>query len=315
MNKIAITLGDPCGIGPEITLKALQSFDNEIMLIGNTNIINRTLMSLNLTLPKNVKIIDIPCEEGEISIGKNCIEGGKTSYLAIEKACSLAKSNRINAIVTAPTSKKAMNMAGFAYSGQTEVIEFLLNQKNKAEMLFVLNDLRVMLLTRHLPLTRVAKEITIESIVQKVITLDNSLKIDFKIESPKIGMAALNPHAGEDGVLGLEELDIIIPAVSILKNNYQIDISGPFPADTMFSNVGKNYYHNNPQKYDGYIACYHDQGLIPIKMLDIKKTVNTTIGLDILRTSPAHGTAFDIAGKGIADEASMKAAIELALST
>ena len=210
--------------------------------------------------------------------------------------------------MTAPVSKKAMNLAGHNYSGQTEVLEhYLANSNQKAQMLFICSNFSLLLFTRHLPLTEVASHIKKDILIEKAIHLNNSLKTQLGIQNPKIAICALNPHSGENGLFGNEEIDEIIPAIKQLRQ-LGISIEGPFPADTLFYNC-----YNNICNYDCYIALYHDQGLIPVKLMERDECVNTTIGLDVIRTSPAHGTAFDIAGKNLANPQSMIRAIELAL--
>ncbi|MDD3150207.1 MAG: 4-hydroxythreonine-4-phosphate dehydrogenase PdxA [Candidatus Gastranaerophilales bacterium] len=314
MKKIAITIGDPSGIGPEVTLKALQSINEEVFVIGNNQIINKTAINLNLKIPEKAEIIDVPCDLPKIIIGQNCQESGLHAYKCLETASEMANNNEICSIVTAPTSKKAMNIAGFNFSGQTEVLETLLLPSKEAEMLFIAGDYRVMLLTRHVPLNKIFEQIDTGFVVKKVLNLHVSLQNDFNIESPKIALCGLNPHAGEEGLLGKEEKEILNPAIQILQNEYKINIEGAFPADTLFAKAGKSILQGHKQPYDAYIACYHDQGLIPVKMFAMDRAVNTTINLSKLRFSPAHGTAFDIAGKNLADFSSMQSAINLAIS-
>ena len=199
------------------------------------------------------------------------------------------------------------------FSGQTEVLEYELADKNKnekAEMVFVSNDLRILLLTRHLPLKEV--KITRKLLIEKVERINRVLKNNFKINCPKIALCSLNPHAGESGILGLDEIEEFTPAVEYLRGS-GIDVSVPMPADTLFAKAAKAYTKGEKQPYDMYCACYHDQGLIPIKVLAMDNTVNMTAGLSVIRTSPAHGTAYDIAGKGVAGENSMICAIKQAL--
>ena len=315
MKKIAITIGDPAGIGPEIIIKALNvlCFDNDkFILIGNKEIFHKTAKEAGLSLDSDIEIIDIPSPVAKIKTGELSIESGRLSFYALEYACALANDRKINAIVTAPLSKMAINMAGYHYSGQTEVLEKYIGKGKKAEMLFVANDFRIMLLTRHIPLAKVPQSLSVKKIVESTISLYNSLVNNFKIPTPKIAICALNPHAGEEGLLGNEEQEIIIPAINKLKQEFNINIEGPFPADTVWLKAGKPFLNDTPQPYDAYIACYHDQGLIPVKLLAMDSTVNTTINLPIIRTSPSHGTAYDIAGKNIANSKSMESAIKLA---
>ena len=226
----------------------------------------------------------------------------------MKKACEI----KPKAIVTAPVAKNALHLAGRIFNGQTEVLEyFLAHDGQKAEMLFAAGNFRVLLLTRHCPLKEII--LTKEIVVEKIINLEKFFKTQLKIENPEFALCGFNPHSGEDGILGIEEIDILRPAVKELRAK-GIEITEPLPADTLFVKAAQDYFsaNNNPE-YDCYIANYHDQGLIPIKTVAGDATVNMTIGLDIIRTSPGHGTAFDIAGKNIADENGMISAIKMVL--
>lgn len=300
-DKIAITTGDFNGIGAEITIKALNFLKpdkDKIVLITNQKILD---YYGKLEIPYEIINIDF---NGYVNPSKITKESGEFSFKSLEKACEI----KPKAIVTAPVSKEAMHLAGYNFNGQTEVLEkFLAHDNQKAEMLFIAENFKVLLLTRHIALKDVPSHITEDLIINKVLTVKKFLKKD----SPKFALCALNPHAGENGIMGDEEKNIIIPACEKLRNK-GIDITNPLPADTLFINGSKNYLNNLPQIYDCYFAMYHDQGLIPIKTVASDKTVNMTIGLDIIRTSPCHGTAFDIAGKNKADFKSMISAIKAA---
>ncbi len=304
MDKIAITTGDPNGIGAEITIKALKILDlpqDKIVLVSN-----KKVLDFYGKLDKNYEIIEIPYD-AEIKAGEVTKESGEFSFLSLKKVCEI----RPKAIVTAPVAKNALHLAGHIFNGQTEVLQhFLAHDNQLAEMLFVANNFRVLLLTRHCAL----KEITLtkEIVITKVKNLVKTFKTQFNIENPKFALCGFNPHSGEDGILGREEIDILIPAVKELKTE-GINITMPLPADTLFVKAAKHYYQNTNDEYDCYIANYHDQGLIPIKTVAGDKTVNMTIGLDIIRTSPGHGTAFDIAGKNLADPSGMIEAIKAVL--
>lgn len=292
MSKIAITTGDPNGIGAEITIKALNKMDlpeDKIVLVSNKKIIDFYGKPNN-----NYEVIEIPYE-AEIAPGKVTKEAGEFSFLSVKKACEI----NAKAIVTAPVAKNALYLAGHEFNGQTEILQKYLARDNQlAEMLFVAGNFRVLLLTRHVALKDII--ITKEMVVEKISNLQKFFENKLKIKEPKFALCGFNPHSGEDGILGREEIDILIPAVEELRKK-GINITNPLPADTLFIKA---------EKYDCCIANYHDQGLIPIKTVAGDKTVNMTIGLDIIRTSPGHGTAFDIAGKNIADETGMIAAIK-----
>ncbi len=304
-NKIAITTGDPNGIGAEITIKALNKLKlpkEKIVLVSNSKILD-----FYGKLDIDYEVIEIPYDY-DVCCGEISAIAGDFSFRSLEKVCQI----RPKAIVTAPTAKEAMHLAGHIYNGQTEVLEhFLAHDKQHAEMLFVANGFRVLLLTRHCALKDI--KLTKEVIVKKVQDLNIFLETHFQIKNPKFALCGLNPHAGEHGILGREEIEIMQPAVSELSAR-GIDITQPLPSDTLFVHAGQAYNSNTQIPYDCYIAAYHDQGLIPIKTVAGDKTVNMTIGLDIIRTSPGHGTAFDIAGQNIADENSMISAIKEVIS-
>lgn len=300
-EKIVITTGDPNGIGAEITIKALNLLNlptKDIVIISNQKVLN-TYGKLN----NNFEIIDIDYK-GRIESGVISANAGEFAFRCLEKACEL----KPKFIVTAPTSKEAMYLAGHKFNGQTEILEKLLaHSGQKAEMLFVSNDFRVLLMIRHVALKDI--KLTKELILEKVERLRWFFQNKLHIKKPNFALCALNPHAGENGIMGTEEAKIIIPAVKALRER-GINITDPLPADTLFVKGVQNYLKGEKMPYDCYIACYHDQGLIPIKSVASEKTVNMTIGLDIIRTSPSHGTAFDIAGKNIANPNSMIEAIK-----
>lgn len=308
MGKIGITTGDPNGIGAEITLKALSALDlpaDKIVLISNKKIID-----FYGKLDKNYEIVEIPFN-GKVQAGEITSECGEFSFNSVKKACELAKNKEISAIVTAPTAKNAMYLAGHKFNGQTEILQkYLAHDNQLAEMLFVAGNFRVLLLTRHVPLKEI--NLTQKFVIEKITNLDKFFKEILKIEVPKFALCGFNPHAGEDGILGREEINILIPSVEKLRQQ-GINITNPLPADTLFVKAAKEYFSATNPTYDCYIANYHDQGLIPIKTVAGSKTVNMTIGLDIIRTSPGHGTAFDIAGKNIANPDSMIEAIKAVL--
>lgn len=312
-KKIAITTGDVNGIGAEVTIKALNHLNlpkENVVLISNKDV-----LTCYGKLKTNYEIIEVDFDKKNILPGKITAESGEFSFQSLKKACEMAKKGEIDAIVTAPVAKEALYKAGHKFNGQTEVLqEFLAHDGQKAEMLFVANGFRVLLLTRHVPL----KEVILDkdTIVEKIFNLDKFFKDKLEIRAPKFALCAFNPHAGEGGILGREEIEIMQPAVNELRIK-GIDVTNPLPADTLFINAAKIYLqssnHSTVQPFNCYIACYHDQGLIPIKTVVAEKTVNMTIGLDILRTSSCHGTAFDIAGKNLASETSMIEAISQAI--
>jgi len=289
-DKIIITTGDPNGIGTEITIKALNSLNlDNVVLVSN-----KKILDFYGGLEKKYQIIEIPFEE-DIQPGKVTKGCGEFSFQSVKKACEL----KGKAIVTAPVAKNALHLAGYDFNGQTEILQkYLAHDNQLAEMLFVAGNFRVLLLTRHCALKDV--QLTKELVIEKIMNLKEFFVKKLGIIEPKFALCGFNPHAGEDGILGTEEIEILQPAVDVLRAS-GFNITNPLPADTLFAK------YNN---FDCIIANYHDQGLIPIKTVAGNKTVNMTIGLDVIRTSPGHGTAFDIAGKNIADETSMVEAIK-----
>lgn len=292
MDKIIITTGDPNGIGAEITVKALKKLDlpaRDILLVSN-----RKVLDFYGNLDKDYEICEIPFDE-EVQPGKVTKAAGEFCFQSLKKACEL----KGRAIVTAPVAKNALHLAGHNFNGQTEILqEFLAHDGQLAEMLFVAENFRVLLLTRHCALKDVT--LTKELVIEKIMNLQKFFAEKLGITKPKFALCGLNPHAGEGGILGREEIEILQPAVEVLRG-CGINITNPLPADTLFIKYAD---------YDCIIANYHDQGLIPIKTVAGAKTVNMTIGLDVIRTSPGHGTAFDIAGKNHADETGMIFAIK-----
>ena len=295
MDKIVITTGDPNGIGAEITIKALNALDlpgEKIAIISNNKILD-----FYGKLDKDYEIIEIPYE-ADIEPGKITKDAGEFSFQSVKLACEINS----KAIVTAPVAKNALYLAGHKFNGQTEILQkYLAHDNQLAEMLFVAGNFRVLLLTRHVPLKEI--KLTKEIVIEKITNLKEFFISKLGILEPKFALCGFNPHSGEDGILGREEIEILQPAVDELRRN-GINITNPLPADTLFIK-----YSN----FDCIVANYHDQGLIPIKTVAGDKTVNMTIGLDIIRTSPGHGTAFDIAGKNIADATGMTEAIKAVL--
>ena len=300
-KTIAITLGDPCGIGPEVTARAiacpvirrLATF----VVIGDM----RTFLERGGRRYASCRFVDIPYP-GRLRAGRVNKRAGGNALAALETAVGLLKEKRVSALVTAPLCKEAVLMNTPGFVGHTE---FLARAFGCPEvgMMFVGESLRTMLVTRHIPLHRVSAAISPETVSRTILLTHQALKNLFQVRRPVIAVCGLNPHAGEHGHLGLEERDVIEPVIRALRKK-RIDVRGPFAADTLFT-------PERVRTYDAVVAMYHDQGLIPVKSTQ-KKLVNLTVGLPFIRTSPAHGTAFDIAGQDRADAASMRAAIELA---
>jgi 4-hydroxythreonine-4-phosphate dehydrogenase len=331
--RLALTLGDPAGIGTEVILKALADPDFsrnfDVTAIANLDLLTQIYTKLAvsnqlapLANPAELSVIDVPLPEevkAEIMIGTGNRASGAASFAYMEYAIAQTIAGKFDGIVTAPIAKSAWKAAGYNYPGQTE----LLAQKSGVDrfgMLFVARSpytgwtLRTLLATTHIPLSQVANTLTPQLLTKKLDLLVECLAKDFGIENGKIAIAGLNPHSGEQGQLGTEEIDWLIPWLEQERQqrpNWQLE--GPIPPDTMWVKPGQAWYgnHHSQNPADAYLALYHDQGLIPVKLMAFDRAVNTTIGLPFVRTSPDHGTAFDIAGEGIADATSMKAAIEL----
>ena len=317
--RIGITIGDVNGIGPEVTIKALA--DSRLLnqftpvIFGSTKVLSYYKKAFDIKdfdytqyrgdkLQHN-KINVVNCWEEmiEINAGQETREAGNAALLALTTSVDYLKKDLIDAVVTAPISKNNIQSETFKFPGHTEF--YTQNFEAKDSLMFLTSDgLRVGVVTGHIPLKDVSKKITKELIQQKLKIMEESLVKDFGIKKPRIAVMGLNPHAGENGLLGEEDEKIIRPAITELKNKGKL-IFGPFPADGFF---GKGDY----KKFDGILAMYHDQGLVPFKTLAFNSGVNFTAGLPIIRTSPDHGTAFDIAGKGEADERSMREAIFMA---
>lgn len=319
--RISISIGDFNGIGPEIVFKFLQEVDlnqSTPVVLSPEAVVEQVQSFLSLdALPlhriSNVQHIQdgkvnvLSLEPGKLPItpGIQSAESGKTAMHSIEACIELCMKDQVQAMVTAPISKEAVNLAGYKIPGHTEFLAEKTGAKDVLMML-VSGSLRVALVSTHIPIREVASALTPERIRTKVMLLANSLREDFAIEKPKIAVLGLNPHAGDGGVIGQEEIEIIEPLLDSLKEELSdVILHGPYPADGFF---GQQLH----LKHDGILAMYHDQGLAPFKLLSFGKGVNFTAGLPIIRTSPDHGTAFDIAGKGIANPSSFKEAYTLA---
>lgn len=318
--KIGITQGDINGIGYEIILKTLD--DARILefctpiLYGSPKVAAYHRKNLEITLnlnlitnaaeanEKRVNIINCNDDEIKVELARSTDEAGKAAYLALEKATQDLKSGAIDALVTAPINKKNIQSDEFTFPGHTEYLEEKFGNKGEALMLMVNDFMRIAVVTGHIPITKVAQAITTEKIVEKIHQLNNALKQDFMLTKPRIAVLGLNPHAGDDGVIGDEEKTIILPAIEKAQQEGIICV-GPLPADGFFG--ASNFHH-----YDGILAMYHDQGLIPFKALSMDSGVNYTAGLSVVRTSPAHGTAYDKAGQNLANESSFREALYLA---
>ncbi len=317
--RLGITHGDFNGISYEVIIKSLS--DNRIVdfftpvVYGLSRVMSYNRKNMNLhdfnyntvrdsSAIRNNKINLVSLTEDEIRIeyGKSSPEAGKYAHMALDRAVKDLKNNKINAVVTAPISKENIHSEEFDFPGHTE---YFANQFEVEDylMLMVSDSLKIGTVTGHIPLVDVAPTLSEELILSKIKVLENSLKVDFGIEKPRIAILGLNPHAGENGNIGTEDKTMITPAIISMKKNGSL-VFGPFAAD--------GFFVNEYIKYDGVLAMYHDQGLIPFKALAFESGVNYTAGLPYVRTSPAHGTAYDKAGKNIASPESLRSAMYLA---
>lgn len=327
--NIAVSMGDPAGIGPEIAIKAWLELKNnndyKFVIFGDFDIISKYVIELNIEI--NLIKLENPNQEFDFSkslaiyepVKIDClIETGipnKNSAFAIlkyiESACEHTLNGNFCAITTLPISKAPLYDAGFQHKGHTEFIAQLCEHSEFKNtfgpvMMLMIDGLKVALATIHIPLKDVSKSISIENIFKTIKIAHEAMQFDFQITKPKIAILGLNPHAGEDGTLGKEEIEIINPACQMARD-IGIDCTNAIPADSGFSSDKRQFY-------DIYIAMYHDQGLIPIKALDFWGGVNVTLGLPLIRTSPDHGTGFEIAGKNIANPQSFINALKVAKS-
>jgi 4-hydroxythreonine-4-phosphate dehydrogenase len=332
--SLAITQGDPAGIGSEIILKALADSSlgekSQLTVIGNRQLLQFTYEHLleqteltqeDLANPQTLAILDVPMEDS-ITLGQGDAVSGGFSFDCLAKAIALTLEEQFQGIVTAPIAKSLWKAAGHEYPGQTEVLAQRAGS-DKFGMMFIGQSphtgwmLRSLLATTHIPLADVPQALTPELMDLKLDLLINCLREDFDLSAPEIAIAGLNPHSGEEGQLGTEEQDWLMHWLKQAQEKYpQAKLIGLIPPDTMWVKAGQAWYGNyqvQPHTADAYLALYHDQGLIPVKLMAFDQAINTTVGLPFIRTSPDHGTAFDIAGQGIANASSMKAAIELAI--
>lgn len=314
VKKVGISLGDPTGISGEILVKGHSQFPKDVAYIiyGNQKVIEiskkLTKIDFSYSVIKSLEEVKNPgfflsvVDDFDFDIGMPSILSGKASINYLERAVSDIVAGKLSAITTLPISKRWIMQAGFPYAGHTDYLA----QVSKAKeymMVLMCDELIVGLITTHIPLRDVPNKLSLEKIVSKTKLFNEFLQKYTKKDSPMIAILGLNPHASDNGNIGDEEIKVIIPAVEELRN-MGLNITDPLPPDTAFINY---------KKYDGYVAMYHDQGLIPLKMLCFRKAVNITLGLKFVRTSPDHGTGYDIAGKNIADPSSLIEAVRLAV--
>ena len=305
--RVACTLGDPNGVGPEVVLKALAHADVhgriQPVVVGTRSAVDAYPDLLEAA--ERAGVLEFVDVGGPFVVRPGVLDGdaGRLSMMAVAEAVDMCMDGRVHAMVTAPISKEAIVAGGYHVPGHTEFIADRCGA-GTVTMMMVSDGLRVALVTSHVPLSRVAERITHERILERLGTVHDALVVDFAISEPRIAVLGLNPHAGDGGVLGIEERDIIEPAL-VAARDQGWNVYGPFPADGFFgsrSHLG----------YDAVLAMYHDQGLVPFKSLTFERGVNFSAGLPLVRTSPDHGTAFAIAGTGVAREASLRIALDTA---
>lgn len=322
--KIAITQGDINGIGPEVVVKSLA--DERItelctpVVYGSYDVMMRTIEQCELTdiklrvvdsaedaLDGAINIVDVAVDGSAFNPGHSTSESGAAAFDALERAVADLQSGAVDALVTAPICKDTIQSSVFTFPGHTEYLESSLGEEGeKALMTMCTPDgLRVALVTSHTPLSKISDSITKEAVAEKLRLFNNSLRRDFKIKAPRIAVLSLNPHAGENGLLGDEENEVILPAITEVRAE-KILAFGPYASDGFF---GAEMY----RRFDGVLAMYHDQGLTPFKTIAMDLGVNFTAGLGYVRTSPDHGTGFDIAGKNLASADSMRQAIYMSI--
>jgi 4-hydroxythreonine-4-phosphate dehydrogenase len=318
--RIGITHGDVNGVSYEIIIKTLQ--DQRLMelyttvVYGSSKVASYHRKALNINdfnfnlvkkadqaHPRRPNIVNIHDEEIKIDLGKSTPIAGELALMSLEAACDDLIKNNIDVIVTAPINKRNIQSPEFAFPGHTEYFARKFGAGDFL-MLMVTNTIRIGVVTGHIPLTRVKESLTEDLILKKIEVMNNSLKRDFAVLKPRIAVLALNPHAGDEGLLGEEEKTIIMPAIGKAFNK-DILAFGPYPADGFFG--AANFHH-----FDGILAMYHDQGMIPFKLMSFEEGVNFTAGLPIVRTSPAHGTAYDLAGKNEASPEAFRNALYMA---
>ncbi|EJC83744.1 4-hydroxythreonine-4-phosphate dehydrogenase [Rhizobium leguminosarum bv. trifolii WSM2297] len=317
-KPVGITMGDPCGIGPEIIARVFaDGLPEQAVVIGDAKVMERTVRALGLPLQvqpiasvddavpdaKLIAVLNVSDLPDDLPIGRVDARAGRASYNYVVRAIDEALAGNIGAIVTAPINKEAMKKGGLNYPGHTEILAER-SGTDKFAMMLANDELRVILVTIHVSL-RDAIDLVTQDSVLRTIELAHRAGKAYGIASPRIAVAGLNPHAGENGMFGREDLDIIAPAIGRAQE-HGINASGPWPGDTIFMRARKG-------EFDIVVAQYHDQGLIPVKYLGIDNGVNVTIGLPFIRTSVDHGTAFDIAGHGTADHSSLRYAFDQAL--
>jgi 4-hydroxythreonine-4-phosphate dehydrogenase len=322
---IAISMGDPAGVGPEVILKAAASWAGKhgaprLLVVGDLGVMRAAAQTLKGLVPRPIGWApgqDIDARGDTLGVleasrlggrsltpGRPTVEGARAAYRYIETGARMALSGRAAALVTAPISKEWLNRAGHQFPGHSELLAEIAKVA-RWRMMFASRRLRLALVTAHIGLARVSRALSTRKILDTIELLAAHLRTDAAIPNPRLAVLGFNPHAGENGLFGREEIDVIAPAIGMARKS-GIDAFGPVPPDTAFVRSEGSF------AFDAAVAMYHDQGLIAVKTLDFDSAVNVTLGLPFIRTSPDHGTAYDIAGMGVARAQSMRAAIALA---
>ncbi len=318
----AITIGDPCGVGPEIVLKSVANYPElykecQMVIVGSKVILEKTAQQIGLnlniqtinendipnTLPEGIACLDINPVSFDHKFGHVTAAGGQHSFDYLAKAIELSMNKQINGIVTAPINKKSLKAAAVPFLDHTEILTKL-TDSNRTMTLFVTREMRVFFYSRHIAFKDISASLDIQKLVDTLADCDIHMK-KIGINNPKLALAALNPHGGEEGLFGTEEMEILGPAVQQAQKK-GLDVAGPIPGDSVFHLAGEGHF-------DAVLSLYHDQGHIATKTYDFHHTVSLTMGLPFLRTSVDHGTAFDIAGKNIASETSLVEAVKAAV--
>ncbi len=301
MTRLVLAMGDPAGIGPEVLLRSLSPLPSaaEISVIGDRARLFSLARRLHVRIPSRIRWVDVPLS-ARVVPGRVQPAAGRAAYAYLEEAVRRLRAGEADALVTAPVSKEAIVRAGISWRGHTEYLAARF--KAKTTMMFVSGRFRASLVTTHWAIRELPARLKKSEVIHVLRQTRQALIRDFKIRRPRIGLSALNPHGGEGGLFGAEEKRILRPAVRAVGSG----VEGPFPADSLIQAAAAG-------RYDAVVCVYHDQALIPLKLIGWERAVNVTLGLPFVRTSPVHGTAFDIAGRGQADPSSMRAAVELAL--
>ena len=311
---IGVTLGDPAGIGPELVVRALHArpvADAPLRVFGDRRALELAARAIGLPLPSDFTLVEVT-QLGQLVPGQPTEATGRAQVAYLEAAVKEARTGTLKALCTAPIHKGSCRAAGFAFPGHTEFLAERLGA-GRVTMMLAGPRLRVALVTTHVSLAEVSSRLSVEAVTQTILHAAEALGRDFGIAWPRIAVAGLNPHAGEGGHFGDEEARIITPAIAAAREQLgdEVEVAGPLVPDAVFRQAARGIGPDGA-RYDAVVAMYHDQGLIPLKLIDFDEAVNVTLGLPVVRTSPDHGVAYDLAGRGLARTTSFYAALRLA---